>query len=375
MATADPLDPIRLNNFAATYHSPCEDAALQSRGEFLEKFPMNRLKDLTLTNYVIGHQSPTFCAYVEVKTMAWARIQGATALKFGIYYGRTKSDAQQRYRFTKKFGKTETEAFEAVKLSLLDLIDLGGKPMINFRKIDDNPLSQMFKAKVLSLYFPKRFLNVCSAEHIETLASKLGISKRSYTSEYQYQLAEVKKQSDVAKDWSNPMFMNFLYSNYFRRKLPRNIVGQPLSKSKRKVNFEDVQALRDAIGKAAEEFALAKEHERLKGAELGHLIDTIEDCRDRPGYGYDFHSFTSPLIERYIEVKSIGKTDGGYRFFLSDNENTVSRSATHSAKYFFYLVRFDSNGKPSELTVVRADELYKLAELTPASYVVRFDIN
>src|SRR6185437_2589479 len=85
--------------------------ASRSRGAFLQTFPVNRLPYLTLESYVIGLQSPTFCDYVEVKTRSWAIIQGATAFN---YYGRTKSDKTEKYRFTSKFGTTEEEAFAAV---------------------------------------------------------------------------------------------------------------------------------------------------------------------------------------------------------------------------------------------------------------------
>lgn len=141
------------------------------------------------------------------------------------------------------------------------------------------------------------------------------------------------------------------------------------------MNFEDIQVQRDAIGKAAEAFALEWERLRLVGAELSHLISKIEDRRDRPGYGYDFLSHTSPTQQRYIEVKSVGKLPGGqgHRFFLSDNEHTISKSSDHRGAYFFYLVFFSGNGQPIELQPIRADVLYELGEMTPASYVVRFD--
>ena len=39
---------------------------------------------------------------------------------------------------------------------------------------DANRLSQMFNAKILSLYFPNRFLAVCSKEALEVLAGETG---------------------------------------------------------------------------------------------------------------------------------------------------------------------------------------------------------
>ena len=139
-----------LKSYANTFDTSYEDAAINGRGEFLQAFPASRLAKLSLDKYVIGKGTASFCARVEAKTRAWANIQGATANKFGIYYGRTRSDPKQKYRFTKKFGDTKTEAFSAVKKAMLDLIQAGEKK--NVSAIDENPLSQMFKAKILSLY-------------------------------------------------------------------------------------------------------------------------------------------------------------------------------------------------------------------------------
>ena len=169
---------------------------------------------MKLDDYVIGHQSPTFCTHVEVKTRPWANIQGATANKFGIYFGKTKDDANKKYRFTAKFGSTAEEAFHAVKKALMALIQLGQAPDLDFSAIDESPLSQMFKAKILSLYFPERFLNVCSADHLRLLASELGYEEDLPASEYQHLLLKTKLQNTTTRRWSNPKFMAFLYSVY-----------------------------------------------------------------------------------------------------------------------------------------------------------------
>ena len=140
-----------LAKFEAEYDSSHEDTALQTRGVFIRKFPLHSLDKLTLDEYVVGHGQPTFCNLVESGTKAWANIQGATSFKFGIYYGKTKSDPTLKYRFTEKFGANGKEAFAAVKAALLNLVALGAASHPDFKAIDDNPLSQMFKAKILSL--------------------------------------------------------------------------------------------------------------------------------------------------------------------------------------------------------------------------------
>ena len=367
----------QLHEFVSNYKISQQDIAEQVRGKFLNDFPLKALKDIELDEYVIGLQKPTFCDQVEAKTRPWANIQGATSNKFGIYFGKTKGDPKKIYRFTKKFGKTKAEAFRAVKAALLDLTCLGAAPTLDFAAIDKNPLSQMFKAKILSLYFPDRFLNVCSSDHLEHLGIELGFDENLFSSEYQHLILTAKYSNSTTKDWRNPKFMAFLYKTYINAddgptpdvRKPRKKVGH------RKVNFEDVQNQRGEIGKAAEEFALKWEKERLEGAGWTELISKIEDRRDRPGFGYDFLSHTASDQERFIEVKSVAKLSKGegYRFYLSDNERSVSLSLDHKELYFFYLVFFGKNGEPKELKPICASTLYEESEIVPASYVVRFE--
>jgi hypothetical protein len=114
----------QLWEFNRRFDSSYEDVAAQCRGAFLLAFPVKGLRKLTLDDYVIGKGTPSFCTYVEAKTKPWANILVATAMKFGIYFGKTKSDQTMRYRFLKRFS-TKEEAFGSVKANLLALIDAG----------------------------------------------------------------------------------------------------------------------------------------------------------------------------------------------------------------------------------------------------------
>lgn len=369
------LDTAALKEFERTFDTQREDIATQTRGVFLRAFPLTKISTIQLDDFVIGHQSPTFCAYVEVKTRSWANMQGASAIKFGIYFGKTKSNTKKQYHFAKRFGATKKEAFQSVKVALLSLIRLGNSNELNFSEIDANPLSQMFKAKILSLYFPDKFINICSAEHLEKLGTELGYPSGLLISEYQHLILEAKSSNSITRTWSNPKFMSFLYATYVPGDRVKTLtVKKPRGKAHKKVNFEDIQEMRGRIGKAAEKFALEWEILRLKGADLGNLAISIEDRRDRPSYGYDFLSFTSQQQRRFIEVKSVKKISGdnNYRFYLSENEHSVSQDAEHDSEYYFYLVLFGKGGKPIDLLPFRANEFYQQCEMTPASYVLRF---
>lgn len=186
----------------------------------------------------------------------------------------------------------------------------------------------MFKAKILSLYFPDRFLNVCSADHLELLGSQFGLPDNLFSSEYQHLLLQPKQANSITRSWSYPKFVRFLYKTYVRsERTTVDVIRKPKKKSHRKVNFEDEQDQRTTIGKAAEDYAFAWEKKRLAGASLNHLIDQIDDRRDRPGYGYDFLSHTSPTRPRFIEVKALAK--------LPRNEGHNSFCLTTSIKYLF----------------------------------------
>jgi hypothetical protein len=151
---------------------------------------------------------------------------------------------------------------------------------------------------------------------------------------------------------------------------------KPRKKGKRKVNFEDIAAKRDAIGKASEEYAIEWEKNRLIGLGYQELAAKIEDRRDIPSFGYDYLSFSAPGHERYIEVKSVGRDRKGecFRFYLSENELSVSNSDETSTDYYFYLVLYGKEGKPCDLLARHAKEFYLSSEISPCAYVVKFDI-
>lgn len=363
-----------LREFDSEYDATSEDHAAEELGDFLTAFPLKKLNKLRIDKYVIGRKTATFCAYVEPKTKSWANIRGATAFKFGIYFGKEKTDSKQRYRFIKKFGNDPGEAFSRVKQALLNLIADGRSR--NFEEVDANPLSQMFKAKILSLYFPNIYLNVCSGEHIRRIAKKLKIPTDRPTSELQHLLLEAKHSRVITKNWSNPKFMTFLYNTYIRKRSERLNLKNTRAKKPPKIDISDMLENRKRIGELSERFALRWERRRLVGRGFKRLINTIGDRRDRPGYGYDFLSHSSPKVQRFIEVKSAGRnrSASGYRFFLSENELRVSRSPAHKNEYYFYLV-FYKNRKPYSLKEVKASDFMKSAELGPNGYVVAFDLD
>jgi hypothetical protein len=112
-------------------------------------------------------------------------------------------------------------------------------------------------------------------------------------------------------------------------------------------------------GMLGEEVALEAEKDRLIAAGRPDLAARVQSCGDRPGLGYDIHSFEEDGSDRFIEVKNVTR---GRRFFLTEGEWLNSRTR---ANYWFYLV-------DTVLEVVRqvpAEHLQR-EHLRPVQYLV-----
>jgi hypothetical protein len=364
--------------FNRRYNPGWEDEAQAQRGEFLSRFPISSLSALNLKRYAIGqNRRETFCYWAEPGTEKWARITGATADKFGVYYGRTNSDATRRYRYTIKFGKglprngAEHRAFKNVRHALVNLTKSGrGR---DFEAIDRNPLSPMFKAKLLSLYFPDTYLAICSRENLLRLAGELALEDES-PSRIQYQALRLKRSTRKFERWSDLKYTAFVYEVVLGQRAKYRVKASPpfsQEKSHGVVDFEALMRKCRERGARSEAYALNFERMRLNGLGLTKLVGQIKDLTKKPGFGYDFKSFSSPGVPRYIEVKTL--TDygsSGPRFFISSHEVATARLPKIEPYYYFYLVMY-SGAEPIGVEVWRGSDLYKVLTLEPQHYVAR----
>lgn len=366
--------------YERTYISDWENEAHAQRGEFLQRFPLEELTSLTLKNYAIGQNGrETFCYWIEPGTRKWALIVGATSNKFGIYHGKTKTDPSERFRYTKKFSKdlpdqgAERTVFRHVRKALVDLVQDGGA--LDFSAIDANPLSQMLKAKTLSLYYPDKYLPICSADNLRDLATALGLKSTSL-SQIQHDALTLQARSLGVKKWSLLKYTAFLYEHVLqhgpayrswegKRKTTRKQVN------KRKVDFDKLMEIWKEYGKRSEAYALAQEKARLRSIGHPELAQKIQDRTKHPGYGYDFESFSSPEKPRYIEVKTFTSiNDSDSRFFLSENERATASRPDMKNNYYFYLVIYGSNGEPVDCQIRHAQQVLDNGKLQPQNYLV-----
>lgn len=105
-------------------------AADKQWSDFLLRWPLESLSELTLEQYTQAGDSNTFTYWLEVATEELGSIWGGSAFKFGIYSRKDKSpkagDQHTRYStdyaWVSKYGDSAESAFARVKASFSILL-------------------------------------------------------------------------------------------------------------------------------------------------------------------------------------------------------------------------------------------------------------
>ena len=357
-------------------------------GKFKNDYPPEKISSLKLDDFVSGKGDPTtFCNRIENELNDWGNIHGSTAKKFGIYYGVDGDDKQKKYRIGKAtFGSSIDEAFKKVKASIMELINNES----DFALLKSNPISPMFKGKILSIYFPENFLNIFSATHLNYFINVLGLENNSkYEIDKQYELINFKNNDSVMKDWSIFEFSKFLYQSFGKpnNELKDNTLSRDLSEFKLK-DFPPIENIRaefihlqtDAItqnvgatnlkskkvdysvqsknfkriGDRGEQIVLRTERLILEDSGRPDLAEKVEQIsKHDDSVGYDIKSYDDNGLEKYIEVKSTLKPVGFCNLFISSNELRISKNKDN---YYFYIV-FDVGSENPKIWKIKGTDL------------------
>lgn len=185
------------------------------RDEFVKRFTPDFIKTMKLEDYCIGlgrKDISCFCYAIEQSFKDLGLIFGATAKKFGIFYS-VKDDM---YVYTPKFGHSKTKAFNTVRRNLVNLIEAGAEEDLD--KIVKNIFSSMVKGKILSLYYPDKYLNIFSDEHLDHFLYRLGLGNDElYAADSVYKrkaIVDFKNEDALTRSWEMEKFSAFLYEMF-----------------------------------------------------------------------------------------------------------------------------------------------------------------
>lgn len=396
------------------------------RREFLRNFPAENLGSLPLERFTVG-KTDSFCYWLETKLHKLGNIGGSATAdkKFGIYFGKTNHSSAKKYRFVKrKYGKTQEEVYDNIRLALKNLILCGKKNDID--GIKRNIIPPMFKGKILSTYFPDKYLSVFSKDHInhflEIFGSSASADKTLDVTEKREELLRIKNSDEVMKDWSIFDFTRFLYDE-IKPPMPKN-VGDKLSpalKSSWEGNLPPLEQVQipykslemevkeyvekpkpppdgssnnnpdwEKKGKQNKEFGsrgemivLQFEIDYLKKNSKFDLAKQIVRISEKDdSAGYDIKSFELDKKPKYIEVKSTSQEPGITNFLISQNELDKAKSLDN---YHIYVV-FKVNTTEPKLWIIKDPfkeirgvniknpfEEVKGMNITPISYRIKIN--
>jgi len=210
------------------------------RQTFVKQYPSKQIEKMQLDDYVVGKEKESFCYWLETKLRSLGSIKGGSPAdkKFGIYYNKKHNE----YRTIQKWDKDEDidKAFIKIKNEISKLLIAGKNRDID--SIIDNQISPMFKYKILTTYYPKKYLSVFSESHVDYFLKKLHIpyDNKLHVEEKRRLLLDFKNSVDELKNKENYFFTAFLYQ--WSNPKVKDIRLLPMSKDEfPKWTYEEIQ--------------------------------------------------------------------------------------------------------------------------------------
>lgn len=180
------------------------------RLSFIAKFPLNKLKDLTIDEFVQGTDKNSFCYWLEFKKIGFG-IGGGNASKFGIY----KTKNKQELVYAIGYGKNKTflddadanKYYSELMSKIISALEFTKNDEIEKIMQLDIPMWNMVLQKILSIYYPEKFLTIGSPTVIIKCAKEIGLNEIDLSPKNSIQINyECKKE--ISK---HPQFSNWPY--------------------------------------------------------------------------------------------------------------------------------------------------------------------
>lgn len=190
----------------------------QLREEFVRRFPKERLSELTLEQYALGHEGSRdgFCYWLEFKTKRLGHM-GGDARKFGVWWDKSEG----RWRWNRIYESAE-DALAKIKGGLSALVEAAEQGRFGeLDRIGEERLGQSrygLRCKPLSIYFPEQFLPVWQPEHVANFLKEFGVEPRGDVLSRNRQLLELLRSLPEFENFDTYALMIFLYDSYDQRR-------------------------------------------------------------------------------------------------------------------------------------------------------------
>lgn len=192
----------------------------KNRLSFVEKFPIENIIDLNIEQYAQGTDDNSFCFWLEHRRPhILFGIGGSSAKKFGIYKsqkigGYTNLDlAEEPLK-----GEELDKLFLSLKNQIIKALEYTRKDQISLIKSIDTPIFPMVLQKILSIYYPNKFLTIGASKVLIECAKDIGLKGVDLDPknliEINYELKKLLTNNEIFNDWSYNKLGSFIYSVY-----------------------------------------------------------------------------------------------------------------------------------------------------------------
>ncbi len=195
------------------------DSRESGRIEFVSKFPIDQIGKLQIDEYVAGTDKNSFSYWLEFKKILFG-IGGGNASKFGLYKGADGNyyGGTGQNKILLK-GKELEKQFEIIKTGIIKALDYVKNDRISEIKALNIPIWNMVLQKILTLYFPDKFITIGASDVLIECAKDISLDGIELIPENLIQINyECKKKLDTQaffKDWSYEKIGTLIWETYY----------------------------------------------------------------------------------------------------------------------------------------------------------------
>ena len=153
------------------------DALLKE--QFLERFPLEKLRSMTIEEYTNLKRKDSFCYWLESETYRLGSIWGGSSLKFGIYqYDQIPKEGMpaihdEKYCWLAKYNcETSKEAFNVVRDKIATIAEKASEG--DLMGVDAVEFGDAVKWKIACLYSDNKVINMYTKELLQAAAKGFG---------------------------------------------------------------------------------------------------------------------------------------------------------------------------------------------------------
>lgn len=190
-----------------------EIKAEKLRKAFVEDYPISEINSMSLDEYLIakdGYGNPdSFCRRLLYQLKLVSSLGRTYNNAFGIYYN-AGMQIELYSTYQKMFGNNFDAAFEFIKNEITKLLIYADKD--DYPGIIECKISSAIKYKLLNVYYPDKFVPVCTKDRMDDFCNCLGLvfSTKEDMLYKNFALREWKESVSETENLSNYIFMLFL---------------------------------------------------------------------------------------------------------------------------------------------------------------------